>query len=109
MSAFVAALAVLHTDPNLSEAGEWRAAAGGVWRSLRWVRSAPSDDIGGLGGSGARSQQIVLVVRAEDFDGEPPKRGTLLRASASAPLWRVEAAERDALGLSFTLTVSTTA
>ena len=55
MSAFAAALATLHADPNLGTDAEWRAAAGGPWKPLRVVVNQPADVVPGLRGGSARA------------------------------------------------------
>lgn len=65
-AAFAAALATLHADPNMATDAEWRAAAGGAWRPVRVLLSAPADDVAGLGGPGARASALEATLRTAE-------------------------------------------
>lgn len=105
-SAFAAALATLHADPNLATDAEWRAAAGGPWRPVRVLLSAPADAIAGLGGPGARATALAATLRAADLAPDTPRRGDLLRRLSPPETWRIEEVEPDPLGLSWRLSLA---
>jgi hypothetical protein len=101
VSAFAAALATLHADPNIGTDAEWQAAAGGAWRPLRVVLRQRQDVIATLGS--ARAVALEASVLAADMGLDTPRRGDRLRRLSPTTTWRVETAEPDALGLSWTL------
>lgn len=108
-SAFAAALAALHTDPNLATDAEWRAAAGGAWRPVRVLLSAPADDVAGLGGPGSRAVAIAATLRAAELAPDAPRRGDLLRRLSPPETWKVEEVDPDPLGLSWRLSLARSA
>jgi hypothetical protein len=108
-SAFAAALATLHADPNMGTDAEWRAAAGGAWRPVRVLLSAPADDVAGLGGPGARAGALKATLRAADLAPDTPRRGDLLRRLSPPETWRIEEVEPDPLGLSWRLSLARSA
>jgi hypothetical protein len=103
MSAFDGAMATLLADPNMAVAAEWRAAAGGPWRSLRVMLSTAAQEIGAIG---ARGVALEAVVRVADLSPDTPRRGDLLRRLSPPETWRIEEVEPDALGLSLRLTLA---
>ena len=102
MSAFTAALAALHADPNMAEAGHYRRPPW-PWAPTRIVRTAPTDLVGGLGGPGARAGALSVDVLAAAL-ATTPQRGDEVRLGTN--VYTVEDAERDTLGLSWRLTLS---
>jgi len=105
-SAFAAALATLHADPNLGTDAEWRAAAGGAWRPVRVLLSAPVDDVASLGGPGGRAQALEATLRAAELAPDTPRRGDLLRRLSPPETWKVEEVDPDPLGLSWRLSLA---
>jgi hypothetical protein len=103
MSAFGDAMASLIADPNMAVAAEWRAAAGGPWRSLRVMLTTAAREIGAIG---ARGVALEAVVRVADLSPDTPRRGDLLRRLSPPETWRIEEVEPDALGLSLRLTLA---
>lgn len=101
MNAFAAALATLHADPNIATDAEWQAAAGGAWRPLRVVLRQQQDVLAALGS--ARAVALEASVLMSDLSPSTPRRGDRLRRLSPLTTWRVETAEPDALGLSWTL------
>ena len=108
-SAFAAALATLHADPNMGTDAEWRAATGGAWRPVRALLSAPADDVAGLGGPGARAGAVKATLRAAEVAPDTPRRGDLLRRLSPPETWKVEEVEPDPLGLSWRLSLARSA
>lgn len=106
MSAFAVALAALHGDPNMATAAEWRAAAGGAWRPVRAIFSAPAGDVAVLGAPGARAAAIEATLRAADLAPDAPRRGDLLRRLSPPQTWKIEEADPDPLGLSWRLSLA---
>ena len=109
MSAFAAALATLHADPNLGTDAEWRAAAGGPWKPLRVVVNQPADVVPGLRGGSARAVTSEITVLATEMAPDAPRRGDLVRRLSPLTIWKVEEVEPDALGLSWRLGLAATA
>jgi hypothetical protein len=108
-NAFATALATLHADPNMGTDAEWRAAAGGPWRPVRVLLSAPSDTVAGLGGPGARAGALEATLRAGELAPDTPRRGDLLRRLSPPETWKVEEVEPDPLGLSWRLALARSA
>ncbi len=108
-SAFAAALAALHADPNMGTDAEWRAAAGGAWRPVRVLLSAPADDVAGLGGPGARAGALEATLRTADLAPDAPRRGDLLRRLSPPETWKIEEVDPDTLGLSWRLSLARSA
>jgi hypothetical protein len=100
VNAFAAALATLHADPNISIDAEWQEAAGGAWRPLRVVLRQQQDVVA-LGS--ARAVALEALVLMADLSPGTPRRGDRLRRLSPLTTWRIETAEPDALGLSWTL------
>jgi hypothetical protein len=105
MSAFDGAMVTLLADPNMAVAAEWRAAAGGPWRSLRVMLTTAAQEIGAIG---ARGVALEAVLRVADLSPDTPGRGDLLRRLSPPETWRIEEVEPDALGLSLRLTLART-
>ncbi len=105
-SAFAAALATLHADPNLGTEAEWRPAAGGSWRPVRVLLSKPTDDVAGLGGPGARAGALEATLRASELAPDAPRRGDLLRRLSPPETWKVEEVDPDTLSLSWRLSLA---
>jgi hypothetical protein len=105
-SAFAAALATLHADANMGTDAEWRAAAGGAWRPIRVLLSAPSDAVAALGGQGGRAVSVEAVLRTADLAPDTPRRGDLLRRLSPPETWRIEEVTPDPLGLSWRLSLA---
>jgi hypothetical protein len=103
MSAFDGAMVTLLADPNMAVAAEWRAAAGGPWRSLRVMLTTAAQEIGAIG---ARGVALEAVLRVADLSPNTPRRGDLLRRLSPPETWRIEEVEPDALGLSLRLTLA---
>ena len=108
-AAFATALATLHADPNMGTDAEWRMAAGGAWRPVRILLSAPADDVAGLGGAGARAGALEATLRAAELVPDTPRRGDLLRRLSPPETWKVEEVEPDPLGLSWLLSLARSA
>ena len=108
-SAFAAAVATLHADPNMGTDAEWRAAAGSAWRPVRALLSAPADDVAGLGGPGTRAGALSATLRAADLAPDTPRRGDLLRRLSPPETWRIEEVDPDPLGLSWRLSLARSA
>lgn len=108
-SAFAAALATLHADPNIGTDAEWRAAGGGPWRPVRVLLSTPSDDVAGLGGPGVRAGALEATLRAAELAPDTPRRGDLLRRLSPPETWKVEDVEPDPLGLCWRLSLARSA
>ena len=106
MSAFAAALATLHADPNLGVDAEWQPASGGSWRPLRILLRQPQDIVAGLGS--ARAVAVEASALIADLAPDAPRRGDRLRRVAPATTWRIETLEPDAHGLSWTLGLAVT-
>lgn len=105
-AAFAAALATLHADPNMATDAEWRPSAGGTWRPVRILLSAPTDDLAGLGAPGARAGALEATLRAAELAPDTPRRGDLLRRLLPPATWKVEEVEPDPLGLSWRLSLA---
>lgn len=106
MSAFAGAMAVLLADPNLGADAEYRRSPS-AWTAMRVVRSAPDEQLGGLGGAGSRAGSLSVVIAADALaalDLLPPLRGDEVLLAGAA--YRVEDAEADALGVSWRLTLA---
>lgn len=97
MSVFDIALATLHDDPNLGVVVQFRRPPY-AWQPVRVILSQPTDMIGT-----ARAGTLQAEIRAAAVS-ESPRRGDELRIDAT--VYTVEDAERDALGLSWRLTLS---
>ena len=69
MSAFDGAMVTLLADPNMAVAAEWRAAAGGPWRSLRVMLTTAAQEIGAIG---ARGVALEAVLRVADLSPNTP-------------------------------------
>ncbi|MGG5819639.1 head-tail joining protein [Falsiroseomonas sp. HW251] len=108
-TAFDAALASLHADPNMGTDAEWRAAAGGAWRPLRVLLSAPADAVAGLGGPGGRAVALEATLRVADLVPDAPRRGDLLRRLSPPETWKIEDVEPDPLGLSWRVSLARSA
>lgn len=106
MSAFDLAMAALAADPNIAVDGEWRAAAGGAWRPVRVLLSAPSDAVSAIGGAGGRAVAVEAVLRTADLAPDAPRRGDLLRRLSPPETWRVEEVDPDPLGVSWRLSLA---
>jgi len=102
LSVFDEAMEDLHGDADLSIAAEFRRPPF-AWVAVRAILSQSTDAIGGLGGLGARAGQVQADILAAAITDTPTK-GDQLRIGATA--YTVEAAERDALALSWRLTLS---
>jgi hypothetical protein len=102
MSAFAAALAALHADPNMAEAGYYRRPPW-PWAPTRIVRTAPNDVMASLGSPGARAGSLSVDVLAAALT-TTPQRGDELKLGTI--VYTVEDSERDTLGLSWRLTLS---
>jgi hypothetical protein len=96
-------MVTLLADPNMAVAAEWRAAAGGPWRSLRVMLTTAAQEIGAIG---ARGVALEAVLRVADLSPNTPRRGDLLRRLSPPETWRIEEVEPDALGLSLRLTLA---
>ncbi|MBN8892601.1 MAG: hypothetical protein BGP12_09685 [Rhodospirillales bacterium 70-18] len=108
MSAFAGAMAVLLADPNIDGDAQYRRATGD-WAALRVVRSAPYDQLPGLGGgASSRAGSLSVTIAADALASLgmlPPQRGDEVLLSSSA--YRVEDAEADVLGVTWRLTLAT--
>ena len=100
MTAFSVALATLHADANLATAAQYRHPPG-TWQSVRVILSQPIDS---LGVTIAGTVQADIPASAVTTT---PQRGDELRIGART--YTVETAERDALGLSWRLQLSSPA
>jgi hypothetical protein len=105
VSAFASALAVLHADPNMATDAEFRRPPGN-WTALRILLSKPADEVPGFGSPGGRAGTIEATVLAADCTPLSPARGDEMRIASV--VHRVEAVDRDALGLSWRLTLAPT-
>jgi hypothetical protein len=107
MSAFAGAMAALLADANLGADAAYRRPPS-AWTAVRVVRSAPDEQLGGLGGAGSRADSLSVVIAADTvaaFGLLPPLRGDEVLLAGAA--YRVEDAEADALGGSWRLTLAT--
>jgi len=102
MSVFAAALATLHADANLAEAGSFRRPPG-AWAAVRVIRSDPSAVAAGLGQLGARAVALQADVLTAAIT-VAPARGDELKLGTVT--YRVEEAEPDSLGLSYRLSLA---
>jgi hypothetical protein len=100
MSAFAQALAAIHADTNVGTPADYRRPPG-PWVPARVVLSSPTDSIGGLGGLGTRAGSIAATILAGDIAPLEPQRGD--EVLLNGIVYRVDDAERDALGLSWRL------
>jgi hypothetical protein len=107
MSAFAGAMTALLADANLgADAAYCRPP--GAWTTMRVVRSAPDEQLGGLGGAGSRVGSLSVVIAADALAALgllPPLRDDEVLLVSIA--YRVEDAEADALGVSWRLTLAT--
>jgi hypothetical protein len=106
MSAFAGAMAALLADANLAADAEYRRPPG-AWTAVRAVRSAPDEQLGGLGGAGSRADSLLAVIAGDALAALgllPPLRGDEVLLSGNS--YRVEDAEADALGVSWRLTLA---
>jgi hypothetical protein len=74
---------------------------------VRVVRSAPDEQLGGLGGAGSRAGSLSVVIAADTLTALgllPPQRGDKVLLAGAA--YRVEDTEADALGVSWRLTLA---
>ena len=99
MSAFASALAALHADANIGCDAAYRRPPGD-WIAVRVVLASPNDAVPGLAGLGNRAGSITATLLAADAT---PARGDELRINNV--VHRVEDAARDALSLSWRLTL----
>lgn len=100
MTVFASALATLHGDANMATAASYRHPPY-TWQSIRVILSTPTD---ALGVTIAGTMQADLV--AADVT-DTPARGDELRIGATT--YKVESAERDVLGLTWRLMLSSPA
>jgi hypothetical protein len=106
MSAFAGAMAMLLADANLGADAAYRRPPS-AWTALRVVRSAPDEQLGGLGGAGGRADSVSVVVAADALAALgllPPLRGDEVQMAGNE--YRVEDAEGDVLGVSWRLTLA---
>jgi hypothetical protein len=106
MSAFTGAMAALLADANLGSNAQYRRPPGG-WAAVRVVRSAPDEQVSGLGGLGSRAGSLSVVIAADALATLgllPPLRGDELRLVGT--VYRVEDAESDVFGVSWRLTLA---
>lgn len=100
MTAFATALATLHADTNISTAATYRQPPY-TWQSVRVILSQPVD---ALGGTVAGTMQADIQASAVTY---PPQHGDELVVGATT--YTVQTAERDVLGLSWRLQLSSPA
>lgn len=100
MNAFAAALATLHADANMGTAASYRQPPY-TWQSVRVILSQPVD---ALGGTIAGTMQADIQASSVT---DPPQRGDELLIDTTT--YTVESAERDVLGLSWRLQLSSPA
>lgn len=98
--AFAAAMAALHADPNIGCDAAYRRPPGD-WIAVWVVLASPNDAVPGLAGLGARAGSVTATLLAADAT---PVRGDELRIGSV--VHRIEDAVRDALGLSWRLTLA---
>jgi hypothetical protein len=106
MSAFAGAMAALLVDPNIGADAEYRRPPG-EWAALRVVRSAPDEQVSGLGGLGSRAGSLSLVVAADALAVLgllSPLRGDEVLLAGVA--YSVEDTEADTLAVSWRLTLA---
>lgn len=108
MSAFAGAMSVLLADPNIGSDAQYRRPPGD-WTAVRVVRSAPDDQLPGLGGGASSRAGSLSVTIASDaltsIGALPPQRGDEVLLAGSN--YRVEDAEADVLGVTWRLTLAT--
>jgi hypothetical protein len=108
MSALAGAMTVLLADPNIGSDAQYRRALGD-WAALRVVRSAPDDQLPGLGGSASSRAGSLSVTIAADalavIGVSPPQRGDEVLLAGIT--YRVEDSEADVLGVTWRLTLAT--
>jgi hypothetical protein len=97
--AFAAAMAALHADGNIGCDAAYRRPPG-AWIDVRVVLTSPNDMVPGLAGLGTRAGSITATLLATDAT---PVRGDELRLGSV--VHRVEDAARDAIGISWRLTL----
>lgn len=97
--AFAAAMAALHADGNIGCDAAWRRPPGD-WIAVRAVLASPNDQVPGLAGLGTRAGSITATLLAANA---APVRGDEVRVGNV--VHRVEDAARDALGLTWRLTL----
>ncbi len=102
MSAFAGALAALHADANMGVDAAFRRPPGD-WIALRILLTRPADEVPGFAGPGGRAGTVEATLLAADCAPLSPARGDELRIGEV--VHRVEAADPDALGLSWRLTL----
>lgn len=102
MNAFAGMLDTLHADPNFGIAATYQTASGTLL-ALRITWAAPTDVVASLAQPPVRagSRQATLLVA--DLGGLVPQRGDLV--GIGGVTYRVDDAERDPLGLFFTVTL----
>jgi hypothetical protein len=100
MGVFDDAIEDLHADEDLSVAASFRRPPY-TWQPVRVILSQPTDITGT-----ARAGSLQAEIRAEAITDEP-QRGDELRIGADT--YTVEDTERDALALSWRLTLSSPA
>lgn len=101
MSAFSAALAALHRDPNLSVACTYTQA--GTPYAARGVRGQPVEPTFGASGGGSITPRQQLDIAIVDLPVEA-KRGDLVAIGAQS--FVVQTVERDVEALTWRLTLS---
>lgn len=99
-------LAGMFDPADHAEAVTFRLAAGGASITVNAIFDTPVDDIGGVGGIGARSRAIAAMALLSSFGAQRPRRGDFI--TRGGELLRIEAAELDSTGAIITLTLGTT-
>jgi hypothetical protein len=97
VTVFDTALATLHADANMGMAASFRRPPY-TWTAVRVILSQPTDAMGGR-----ISGTLTAELRAAAIT-VTPQAGDELRIGATT--YTVQSPERDALGLSWTLTLS---
>ncbi len=103
MSAFIGAMAALHADPNMGTAAAFRRPPG-AWTAVRLLLSSPAADVAGFGAPGGRAGALEATILTADCGARTPGRGDEVRIDRL--IRHVEAAQPDALGITWRLTLS---
>jgi len=97
MSAFASAMAALHADTNMGADAQFRRPPL-AWVPVRILLSQPTETFGTARAGTVHADVLVSALT------DTPQRGDELRVLTTT--YAVEAAERDALGLSWRLTLA---
>lgn len=97
MTVFATALATLHADPNMGE-DAWFRRPPYTWTAVRVIRSQPTD----ITGTAIAGSLSVSILAADITDTPQPNDEVRLGST----VYVVEKADRDAMALSWMLTLA---